>query len=141
MKEAEPENKDGYKWGWIDRTHALPLAAFLVLRKFVEEEHPWDCSERISQLEVDGDEHEELPNLREQQKDYEEIMSLYTWWVKDRLEENLQFEKNLNDCYAVFLKNSTEDNKQKWFDAENAQNKREEEQLIRLIKIRRHLWT
>ena len=141
LKEAEPENKDGYKWGWIDRTNALPLAAFLVLRKFVEEERPWNCSEYIKKLEVDGDKNEELPHLYNQQKDYEEIMSLYNWWVKDRLEENEQFEKNLNDCYDAWKKDPTEDNKQKWFDAENAQNKREEEQLIRLVKIRNCLWT
>lgn len=141
LKEAEPENKDGYKWGWIDRTNALPLAAFLVLRKFVEEEHPWNCSDYIKKLEVDGDEYGELPNLREQQKDYEEITSLYNWWTKERLEENQQFEKNLNDSYDTYKKDPTEDNKQKWFDAENARNKREEEQLIRLVKIRNCLWT
>jgi GTPase SAR1 family protein len=141
LKEAEPENKEGYKWGWIDRTNALPLAAFLVLRKLVEEERPWNCSERIKKLEEEGDENGELTALREQQKDYEEIMSLYNWWVKDRFEENEQFEKNLNDCYNTWKKDPTEENKQKWFDAEGARNKREEEQLIRLVKIRNCLWT
>ena len=141
LKEAEPENKDGYKWGWIDRTNALPLAAFLVLRKFVEEERPWNCSECIKKLEVDGDESGELLHLYNQQKDYEEIMSLYNWWVKDRLEENERFEKNITDYYNAWKKDPTEDNKQKWFDAENARNKREEEQLIRLVKIRNCLWT
>lgn len=141
LREAEPENKDGYKWGWTDGTHALPLAAFLVLRKFVEEERPWNCSERIKKLEVDGDENGELLHLYNQQKDYEEIMSLYNWWVKDRLEENERFEKNINDYYNNWKKDPTEDNKQKWFHAEDARNRREEEQLIRLVKIRNCLWT
>ena len=141
LRDAEPENKDGYKWGWIDRTNALPLAAFLVLRKFVEEERPWNCSECIKKLEVDGDENGELLHLYNQQKDYEEIMSLYNWWVKDRLEENERFEKNINDYYDDWKKDPTEDNKQKWFHAEDARNRREEEQLIRLVKIRNCLWT
>lgn len=141
LKEAEPENKDGYKWGWIDRCDVLLLANFLVLRKFVEEERPWNCSERIKKLEVDGDENGELLHLYNQQKDYEEIMSLYNWWVKDRLEENVQFEKNITDYYNDWKKDPTEDNKQKWFHAEDARNRREEEQLIRLVKIRNCLWT
>jgi hypothetical protein len=142
LKKAEPEDKEwGYKWGWIDRSEALPLAAFLVLRKFVEEERPWNCSERIKKLEEEGDENGELPTLREQQKDYEEIMSLYNWWVKGRLEENQQFEKNLIDYHNAWRKEPTEENKQRWFDAENARSKREEEQLIRLVKIRNCLWT
>jgi len=141
LKEAGPENKEGYRWGWIDRSEMLSLATFLVLRKFVEEERPLNCSERIKELEEEGDEYGELPTLREQQKDYEEIMSLYNWWVKDRFEEYKVFEDKLEEAYKKYKETSDDKDRDVWFDAEAAKAKREEEMLIRLVKIRNHLWT
>ena len=38
LKEAEPENRDGYRWGWLDRSEVLLISSFLVLRMFVEQE-------------------------------------------------------------------------------------------------------
>lgn len=141
LKEAEPENKDGYKWGWIDRSEALALANFLVLRKFVEEERSLDCSEAVKKAEEEGDPHGQLPLLRSQQEGYEEIMALYNWWVKDRFEEYRIFDEQEKAARDTYHKNGTQENSDKYYEACEAKNKREEEMLIRLVKIRKTLWT
>ena len=141
LNEAEPENEHGYKWGWIDRSEALALANFLVLRKFVEEERSLDCSEAIKKAEEEGDPHGQLPLLRGQQEGHEEIMALYNWWVKDRFEEYKVFDEQEKVARDAYRKDGTQENSDKYYEACEAENKREEEMLIRLVKIRKTLWT
>ena len=145
LKGAEPENKDGYKWGWIDRSEVLLISSFLVLRMFVEQEGNspgfGDLSALIKEAEENKDLHEQLDTLRAQQKDYEEIMLLYNWWVKDRFEEYKVFEDKLEEAYKKYKETRSDKDRDVWFDAEAAKSKREEEMLIRLVRIRNHLWT
>ena len=140
LKEAEPENKEGYRWGEV-----LLISSFLVLRMFVEQEgkNPGfgDLTALIKEAEESEALHDQLDALRAQQKDYEEIMFLYNWWVKDRFEEYRIFDEQEKAARDTYHKNGTQENSDKYYEACEAKNKREEEMLIRLVKIRKTLWT
>jgi len=145
LKEAEPENRDGYRWGWLDRSEVLLISSFLVLRMFVEQEGKspgfGDLTALIKEAEESEALHDQLDTLRAQQKDYEEVMFLYNWWVKDRFEEYKVFEDKLEEAYKKYKETRDDKDRDVWFAAEAAKAKREEEMLIRLVKIRNHLWT
>ena len=68
-------------------------------------------------------------------------MLLYNWWVKDRFEEYKVFEDKLEEAYKKYKETRSDKDRDVWFDAEAAKSKREEEMLIRLVRIRNHLWT
>lgn len=100
-----------------------------------------DLSSLIKESEEDEALHGQLDALRAQQKDYEEIMFLYNWWVKDRFEEYKVFEDKSEEAYKKYKETGDDKDRDTWFEAEGAKSKREEEMLIRLVKIRNHLWT
>lgn len=141
LRRAELENPDGYRWGWTDRCYSLMLANFLVLRDFVEQEKPWSLSDYIAKLEANGDPNGELPSLRKQQADYEECMLLYRWWVKDRFDEYREFEQREVETFERFKKTGDESDREAWFAADLAKEKRNNEMLHRLIALRGYLWT
>lgn len=61
--------RNGYAWGWIDRSEVMLFAAFAVLADFMENEYPgcvdWNHS----------------PEMREQ---HLELLALNRWWTVDR---------------------------------------------------------
>lgn len=74
LRQAEPENSNGYRWGWLDRDRALLLACFTVLRQFVEREEPWDPGPpRAEAAEC------EIAAIARQKATYDEVMALYSW--------------------------------------------------------------
>lgn len=135
VRRAEPENAEGYRWGWCDRNHLLLLTSFLILRDFVEKEKPWRPT--LSEY------HEsERDAIIDQQNAYDEIMALYNWWVKDRLAEHVAFERASAEAHERWRANSSDQElAQKMFDADDAERKRDDEMLLRLLKIRHWLWT
>lgn len=102
-----------YKWGWIDKDYALLMVNFIILCDFVEEEK---CFKKIDWRWSEGHQHAA-----------KEIKELYRWW---------RFGRNREWEMMEVLKNHDE-----IYNAEEALHKRDEEMLIRLIKIRRFLWT
>lgn len=135
IRRAEPENVEGYRWGWCDRDHLLLLSSFLILRDFVEKEKP----QRPDVSECDESEKEAIID---QQSAHDEIMALYNWWVKDRFAEHAAFEKAIDEAHERWRANSSDrELAQKMFDADDAERKRDDEMLLRLLKIRHHLWT
>lgn len=116
-------NADGeYKWGWIDRREAILLACFKLLVDFVEKESPelknppirrTDCTDDYS---IKSDEHWFTLNS--------EIHLLYKWWTEERLKDLELYYSDLRcDLPYDYLDNKND------------------EMLIRLMKIRQALWT
>lgn len=121
---------DGYTKGWIDRDHAMYLACFKILTDFVEKEDPnvgrvtmetytkgWTPSpEDIAMLEIQitGD---------------AEIRALYDWWTKERPADNARRDKLAKTNFNAYC------------DEAARLEKKDEEMLERLMKIRRRLWT
>jgi hypothetical protein len=112
--------RNGYKWGWIDRSEGVMYAAFAVLVDFVENEYPgmvdWDWSE-------------------ESRTSRDEFMALYRWWTKERKEEH---DAHDAECSRVF---ATKEDRKRIYDAGEALEAKDTEMLIRLIKVRNVLWT
>jgi hypothetical protein len=65
--------RNGYAWGWIDRSDAFLFANFAILVAFVEKEFPgcvdWDYDDDIKALAA-------------------EIKALYEWWTVGRKNEH-----------------------------------------------------
>ena len=129
-----------YSWGWIDRDHAMLMACFTLLRSYVEKEYPfcridWNSDDRHKQAAM-------------------EIRALYRWWTVDRQREWLAQEKAADDLYIFDLPIGTSFEERRtdrtpeqqarwdsWVDQEDVLEKKDDDMLMRLIQIRRFLWT
>ena len=118
-----------YTHGWIDRDTAILYAAFTCLRQFVELEKPADPATWGTDDGCDWSEHK---------KRHDEVMALYDWWMRGRLED-VEAEQRALDAYMENMKDEGARN------ALNAATQhmedREQEMLVRLVKVRRYLWT
>lgn len=141
IRQAEPENPDGYRWGWIDRDRVLMLACFKVLRDFVELEKPWPVADYLAEVEAKGDPNGEAESLRLQHERYVETMALYNWWTRDRFAERAEWERRRDEAYKRWKAEPTDENGKAWTDIETTENDRDDEMLRRLIAIRHYLWT
>lgn len=124
--------QDGYKWGWLDRDHAMYLACFKLLTEFVELEDPTVGQRTEADYRGDLDETEWLefhrPSIIPQLEREVEVRALYDWWKTGRKQE-------WDACYAASNLKET-----KWDEFTRLEEK-DEEMLMRLMKVRRSLWT
>lgn len=120
-----------YEYGFRDVDTVMLWSCFVCLRSYIEKEEPWDPA--------DGSTPEELAQepLKSQKARYDEARALYDWWMKGRLEEEA-YEKVL---FRQFEQNETEDTRDAWVTYRQWLEDREQEMLLRLIKIRGGLWT
>ena len=136
---------NGYTWGWYDRSTLILFANMALLRDFIEQEKAFDCH-------VDWDSDEGHKNARL------EMLTIYDWWMKGRPAEHKKGDDLLEAAYPgpmVFepipgstmlrLKNDETPELRKLRDQcivmEEALEKKDEEMLIRLIKVRGYMWT
>lgn len=108
-----------YDWGWIDRSEAMLIAPFQILKQFVEKEFKtgltdWTYDEDIRFVAS-------------------EIQSLYNWWTVDRSANwkahYKKYDNTKREGYAIL------------HDEQEALEKQDDINLKRLIKIRHYLWT
>ena len=100
-----------YEWGWIERDQAILHACFNLLKDYVEEEMGQVCYYAPANEEYGSPEWDH----REEE---DEINALYQWWMVDR-------DKHIDENKNYFYEDACED----------------DEMLLRLMKIRRHLWS
>jgi hypothetical protein len=141
LRRAEPENPDGYRWGWIDRDRMLLIASFKILRDFVEKEKPWPVADIIAKREVDGDPNGELPSLRRQQERFSEVMALYEWWIAGRFIERAAWQKASDALQLAWKQSGAQADADAWIAHVQTENAREDEMLARLLAVRHYLWT
>lgn len=136
--------QDDYRWGWIDRDRVITLACFKVLCDYVEKEShqiDWEWCERA----------------RENKKtmDY-----LYNWWKVERprklkeiedfcetdthrpFQGDIKWDKNKDGTWS--LPEPTKEEKEhtdKFIKMDQALEQEEDDNLIKLMKIRRCLWS
>ena len=106
-----------YKWGWLDRDNVLLYASFKILQDFVEKEDP---KIGLRTLEDFGAPCKGLEAHLEIER---EVRAIYDWWVKER-----------PTMYRAWAESYS-------WKVEEELDKTDEEMLIRLVKIRRYLWT
>jgi hypothetical protein len=128
--------KPGYRYGWLDLDSKITYALFNILNNFVEREMPfWYCP---SEEEV-----QQEPHLIYQRSNWLEAKAIHYWWNTERPRQQAAHDKLLHD-WSEARKVKAPEAQQLWDDmrkAESALEAKEEEMIIRLIKIRRSLWT
>ena len=136
---------DDYTWGWLDEDRQLVFACFNVLVSYVDsvnsQEHIYGTDNindlRESMIKDGVENPDDMPQL----KCLMEAKELYQYWtVKRKVDLNKR-----RDLLLDWSRNKDKDGNQKRWNAlrkaEDDFDKEEEEMLIRLIKIRRSLWT
>lgn len=106
-------NESDYDWGWIDRDRAMFLACFKILEDFVEKEDPDVGLRKPEDYSVVDDD----GSLARQLEWEREIRALYIWWTEDR-------PRALLDGWRT-----------------HDEDRKDDEMLARLMKVRKHLWT
>ncbi len=138
--------QDGYKWGWCDTPQKMEYACFKLLVDFVENEFPGH---------IDWD-HEQMRDTRD------EFLELYRWWTSGKKEEEEACSKLFDECgfdwgfeeindgpanlaleKLYSMRTSIGDKKKydEYVVMSKALEEKNEEMLLRLIKVRHHLWT
>ena len=120
--------RNGYAWGWIDRSDLFLYANFAILTDFVEKEYPgfvdWDYNEASKANKT-------------------EFLALYNWWKTGRKEEHDEVNRLPEPSSGYVLQPGV--NKIRIHvnlaDALDALDKKDNEMLRRLIAIRGVLWT
>lgn len=119
---------------WIDSDGQILYAMFQILVDFMEQEADivdWDASPK----------HQEI---------FEELTKLYKWWTEDRLNRDDSYPSSEDfGVKDIFGKNASKQlGYRAWRDACDEKEKRDceyeledTEMLIRLITIRRYMWT
>lgn len=115
---------DGYDWGWIDADAQILYACFNILVSFVEKESPEvGLAKTPEEFWPDHEWQEgERESLQRHIEREQEVRAIYDWWVTERKKEKDESEKGDFEKQAEL---SDKDN----------------EMLIRLMKVRRSLWT
>jgi hypothetical protein len=129
---------NGYGVGWYDSDSQILQANFLILKNFVEKEKPFEL--------IDWDYSEEYRTLAK------EIKDLYNWWMVERAKEHKALseewdkrdlswhtEPTENGIYRRMI--WTGDDTKDLHKREEELHEKDTEMLIRLMKIRRSLWT
>lgn len=127
---------DEYRYGWTDVVNKMLYANFNLLQEFLNEK-PYDLAKDYSLEEIMKDD-----LLKHQYLFLQEAKFLNHWWKvlrKERYEEN----SKLFDMAS--LNKDNPDKYREFMDAYLKESERfqleEDEMLLRLIKIRKNLWT
>lgn len=120
----QPKGFDEYRYGYRDMPEKMLYANFNLLKEYLKDSS-WDLSSEVGLEEVLNDKHLLKSYLVEK-----EAKLLNYWWVKIRKDDHLNLEKmRLEKGYVV-----------EYYEAADKFEAKEEEMLIRLMKIRKHLW-
>jgi hypothetical protein len=132
LRQAKP----GYRYGWLDSDSQIVYALFNILNNFVEHEMPgWYCP---SEEEVAEEAH-----LAYQRNAWLETKAIHYWWNTERPRQQKAHDELLH-AWSEARKIDGPNVQQLWDDmkkTEKVLEDKEEEMIIRLIKIRRTLWT
>lgn len=135
----------GYKWGWMDRDHQMLIACFTLLRDFVEKEDPDvglvgpEAYFEAGHVYQEG----EQEAVEQQISHGKEIRELYEWWVEGRAKEHAEVSAMIADTtgFENGLDIVKHPNFDEWAKRDEELDAKDDAQLLRLIKIRGHLWT
>lgn len=154
-------NIDAYRYGWMDTDGRMQLAMIKLLNDFVEKEmtskHYYKPSEEeIAKLKMEGETDKnkkiEYELLRHQLDNQKEVMTIYNYWNEEHKISDKHIEEQMmiwSDRRSEVIKSSCDKCNDIILKAhhdrlnylEQTRSEKEEEMLIRLIKIRKFLWT
>jgi hypothetical protein len=121
--------RNGYSWGWLDRSEGLLFANFAMLVDFVEKERGLGPVTTPADY---GDYQDEYTKAHVDDACARDkgIMDLYWWWKLSRKMEHDAFEAmDYSKCISL------------WCAEEDRLYDKDTEQLTKLINLRGSLWT
>lgn len=131
-------DRDCYRYGWQDVPEKMLYAMFNLLGEYLNKEEPADLALHYTHEQIEADIY-----LKAQQEAFKEANAIYYWWTVGRHEEDALYNKMLDNWLDA--KRNKLDNKEQLRDLYIAQEKINEdkvdEMVVRLMKIRRTLWT
>jgi len=132
----------GWQYGWLDIDHRMLYANFNLLNEFVKHEMPNMYCPTLEECE---DEYCGAAN-KAQRDAYFEIQALHKWWNVERKEDEKKCQELVDVWHDRKYKQKIFDEEtdrlfKEHLDADKAALDKETEMLIRLIKVRKSLWT
>ena len=137
--------RNGYSWGWMDRSEGILFANMAMLVDFIEKERAFE----VINWDSDDDHCETARELRE----------IYEWWTHGRRIEQDEHERLATEAYKDFsytfvpmpggmqkmeLSDETPEQRKARDDVnleEDRLYEKDTEMMIRLIKVRGAMWT
>lgn len=136
LRQPKKDDPLAYRYGWLETDHKMEFALFNILNDFVKHQMKhWYCP---TEEEVEKEE-----SLARQRNAWLETQAIHKWWNIDRLQE----EQIHNDALTRWCaaKRNGDPSKQLFWDElheiETYNQDKLEEMMIRLIKLRKSLWT
>jgi hypothetical protein len=140
-----------YVGGYVDPSEQVLYANFAILKNFVEQEKVFEfLGLQIINGKVTGREESVDPDTPY----YQEIYDLYEWWTRTRKMEcdalnelrarvtyHMEETEGEDPKYGKYFEIKWEGPHKEWTDAQQAFDEKDDEMLMRLIKVRRQLWT
>lgn len=125
-----------YKYGWRDIDHRMQYALFNLLNLFVKHEFPHYYFPTEEDVKQD-------PSLARQREVAQEVTLIHFWWNTERHQEYEAIEKKTSEWYEA-KKMKAYNKEVLWEELQQlkkAFDDKEDEMLLRLMKVRRSLWT
>lgn len=141
--------QDDYRWGWIDRDHAMYLACFALLVDFVENEDPEVGLRAIEyyapKFTNNPTEFHDWyayagPSIESQLEREHEVRTLYDWWKTNRALEHKAHDEQPTG-FGTGFRIHDECVWAKWRAEQERLEQKDLEMLDRLMKVRQSLWT
>jgi hypothetical protein len=158
-------SRNGYAWGYLDKSEGILFANMAILVDFVEKEKAFDCHvdwRSAAECNANG-ENENDPSSDANRDAHaaakKEILEIYNWWVKGRKEEHDALDKMSDDAYQhtsfklepskdhpkmfdmVTANRPSSDVVEDLWNRESALEEKDKEMMIRLIKVSGFMWT
>jgi hypothetical protein len=141
----------GFDGGYVDPSEQVLYANFSILKNFVEREKPFEFyGLQINNGKVVGQDGEVDPDIPY----YQEIYDLYEWWTHSRKMEcntlselgarvtyHMEETESEDPKYGKYFEIKWKGPYREWTDAQQAFDEKDDEMLLRVIKVRRQLWT
>jgi hypothetical protein len=133
--------RNGYEWGWIDRDQLMLFACFQILREFVEKEDPRVGLRTIEDFAGGSNFDDERKMLEDQLAREREVRALYDWWTKGRAEERELADRMVDELRPKGWSFHHDEKWDAWSKMHEYVERKDNEMLDRLMKIRECLWT
>lgn len=141
LRQPHTDTEDDYKYGWADECNQLVFACFNILTKFAEE-YELGRDKELQESIDKSDNEDEKTMLQDCLDRNKIIVELHQYWTIDRKVEFKKRDRALTDWHDN--KEEDEANGRPRWDLlkklEDEFDQKEEEMLIKLIKIRKSLW-
>jgi hypothetical protein len=128
----------GYQYGWQDVPEKMLYAMFNLLGEYLNKESPHDLTQWYTREQIEAD-----AGLKKQQDDIEEARAIYHWWTVERKKE-FEAKAELTSEWCAAKKAKAPNKEELWAAVRKMDedlDKKEDEMIARLMKIRRTLWT